>query len=769
MKLAKQLLLSLSFLLSVSLTFTQSVTWQLHHGQGEGIFVPGPDDPPVEEILNELTGGRQPVHGDPGGFQYANIPTMSDSGWETAPIDEDNDLCWRLNRSALNTSFTVLDFTYFQTSIFVTDASESFLLRFYQVDDGARAYVFNSVYPDGEYIVGGDARLYAAVAETDISPLFVEGEENRIVIVQFDDSQTQNFLKVEVIREAELNNCERDIESPKIFITLENGLEILLSELTFDAPFQCGAEPSINFEDIIVRDNCDPNASIVEVTSGIESVNNDGSITFSVNYTAIDESGNETTASYLYTVLTDQEGPEIGSNLDDTPTFTLDLCNEFTLTLEHLGISATDNCTPDELISIMLSQTEFEGAGDAEVTVVAIDEIGNESTLDIKIRLETNPDFVSIVAGDDVINKTAAADGSIILTEEELLSNDTASDGSALEIQDLALVNLGDGVLVNNNDGTYTFTPSENFSGALQLTYLVKSRNAALYFEETGHFYEYVPFGTSWDVAKTGAELRQINGLKGYLSTITSQAENDFIFERLQGNGWIGASDATVEGEWRWVTGPEGREDNGKGLLFWLGERANGMAVDGVYSNWGISKFSGAEPNNLGNNEHYAHFIFDLFRFFDESEAGKWNDFSRNNPSIDGYIVEYGDNDGCASKFVDEAMVDVTIIINENNTPNSHDFSNKSQRIIGKSLDVKLHPNPLRKRTNLRVDLVQSSDIDILIRSMNGKVVKVLHYDNMEIGRNNFELDLEDFNEGVYLISVKTTTTEETLKAVVID
>jgi len=766
MKLSKQLLLSLFFLLTTHLTFSQSVTWQLHHGQGEGIFVPGPNDPPVDEILNELTGGRQPVHGDPGGFQYALIPAMNDAGWEAAPIAEDGDLCWRLDRSALNTSFTVLDFTYFQTSIFITDASESFLLRFYQVDDGARAYVFNSAHPNGEYIGGGDARLYAAIAETDVSPLFVEGEENRIVIVQFDDSQTENFLKVEVIREAELNSCERDIESPEIFITLEDGLEILLSELTFDIPFECGAEPSINFDDIIVRDNCDSNASIVEVTGGIESINEDGSVIFSVNYTAIDESGNRTTSSYFYTILLDQEGPEIRSNLDNNPIFTLDLCNEFSLTLEDLGISATDNCTPEESISLMLSNTEFEGAGDAEVTVLAIDEIGNESTLDIKVRFETNPDFVSIVAGDDVINKTAASDGSITLTEEELLSNDTASDGSELEIQDLALLNPEDGTLVNNNDRTYTFTPSEDFDGALQLTYLVKSRNAALYFQETGHFYEYVPFGTSWDIAKSAAELRKINGLQGYLATITSQAENDFIFERLQGNGWIGASDVEVEGEWRWITGPESREDNGKGLLFWLGERANGMAVDGVYSNWGISKFSGAEPNNLGNNEHYAHFIFDLFRFFDESEAGKWNDFSRTNPSIDGYIVEYGDNDGCASKFVDEAMVNVTIIINN---PGFHNSLNRNQRIASKNIELALQPNPLRKQTKLKVELVQANDIHITIRSMNGKIVKALNYDVIEMGENSFDLNFEGLEEGVYFISVKTATTEKTTRAVVLD
>ncbi|MEL6721255.1 MAG: LamG-like jellyroll fold domain-containing protein, partial [Bacteroidota bacterium] len=110
------------------------VVWQLHHGQGAGIFVPGPNDPSIREILNELTGGRQAVHGDPGGFQYATIPPANDAGWEAAPIDEDGDLCWRLDRSRLTAGFEALDFTYFQTSIFVEDASIPFILRFYQVE-----------------------------------------------------------------------------------------------------------------------------------------------------------------------------------------------------------------------------------------------------------------------------------------------------------------------------------------------------------------------------------------------------------------------------------------------------------------------------------------------------------------------------------------------------------------------------------------------------------------------------------------------------------
>ncbi|MEN0045647.1 MAG: T9SS type A sorting domain-containing protein [Bacteroidota bacterium] len=767
MKLSKQLLLTLFFLLNISLAFSQPITWQIHHGQGEGIFIPGPNDPSVEEILNELTGNRQPVHGDPGGFIYADIPPADDLGWETAPIDEDGDLCWRLDRSRLTTSFTAIDFTYFQTSVFIEDASNAFLLRFYQVDDGARAYVFNSAHPEGEFIEGGDARIYAPIANTDISPLFVEGEENRIVIVQFDDSQTENFLKVEDIRGSELNSCERDIEPPSIFAILENGSEVLLSNLRFDTPFECNEEPFVN---VIVRDNCDRNATIIDVTNRVESIEEDGSTVFSVRYTAIDRSGNQANPTYTYKVSFDSEAPVIESAANANREFTLDACNELELTLEDLGISARDNCSPSEFINISLSQTVFEEAGDTEVTITAIDEVGNESTLDIKLSFESDPLFITVSASDDVINKTAASDGSIVITEEELLANDMASDGSPLEIQDLTLLNPEDGTLVNNSFdfSTYTFTPSENFDGILKLTYLAKSRNAALYFKETGHFYEYVPLGTTWDNAKIRAESRRIIGLQGYLATITSQAENDFIFERLRGNGWIGASDAAVEGEWRWITGPEAKEDDGKGLLFWLGTGNNGRPIEGVYSNWGVSRSSGAEPNNLGD-EDYAHFVFDLFQFFEESEIGKWNDFRRGSPSIDGYIVEYGEDPDCSSKFVDEAVVDVTIIINENEVPNIHRFHSGEIIDIQGDLAIDIFPNPLQNHMNLEVYLEASSDLSLAVRDMQGKLVEQIVYSNVNAGSSNFSVNLEGLDKGVYFVSVKTAYTEKTLKAVIVE
>lgn len=145
-----------------------------------------------------------------------------------------------------------------------------------------------------------------------------------------------------------------------------------------------------------------------------------------------------------------------------------------------------------------------------------------------------------------------------------------------------------------------------------------------------GHYYEFVATGLTWAGARTAAGARSYYGLAGYLATITSLGENSFVSAKLTATGWIGASDAATEGDWRWVTGPEGLENGGAGRPFWLGA-GNGMSVNGQYSSW-----SSGEPNNYNNNEDYAQFY--------AGGAGTWNDLS--GAEALGYVVEYGGSAG---------------------------------------------------------------------------------------------------------------------------
>ncbi|MCW0481959.1 PKD domain-containing protein [Gaoshiqia sediminis] len=160
------------------------------------------------------------------------------------------------------------------------------------------------------------------------------------------------------------------------------------------------------------------------------------------------------------------------------------------------------------------------------------------------------------------------------------------------------------------------------------------------YLPSTGHFYQFVEkLDITWTEARAEAETKSYYGLKGYLATILSKEENDFIWTKVNGVGWIGATDEAVEGEWRWATGPEA------GTLFWKGNYPSGQRVNNLFSFW-----SNGEPNNSypdlngGLGEDYGH----INQNPDQPEKS-WNDLrnSGDGPTSQyyrpqGYIIEYG-------------------------------------------------------------------------------------------------------------------------------
>ncbi|MGQ8338884.1 PKD domain-containing protein [Sunxiuqinia sp. A32] len=156
------------------------------------------------------------------------------------------------------------------------------------------------------------------------------------------------------------------------------------------------------------------------------------------------------------------------------------------------------------------------------------------------------------------------------------------------------------------------------------------------YLPATEHFYQYISRGgIIWSTANSDAQNKTYYGLQGYLVTITSREENDFVWSKVKGVGWIGASDADVEGDWKWVTGPEA------GTLFWRGDYTNGRRMNGEYSFW-----SSGEPNNSGD-EDYAHINQNPSK-----ETKSWNDLPDRGGGSggyyypQGYIVEFGGMEG---------------------------------------------------------------------------------------------------------------------------
>lgn len=218
---------------------------------------------------------------------------------------------------------------------------------------------------------------------------------------------------------------------------------------------------------------------------------------------------------------------------------------------------------------------------------------------------------------------------------------------------------------------------------------LTFSLSDADYLPETQHFYKFVGrYAMKWTDAKAEAEsaAMKYHGLQGYLATITSAAEDAFIQQKTNGVGWIGASDHAVEGEWRWVTGPEGLMDGGSGLLFWRG-RGGQAKADPVnygpikdqfgnisYQNWNrwnttnpTNSPTHYEPNDCCNNnidheEDHAHITYFPTN---PSESKRWNDYPNSGGSgtyaSAGYLIEYGGMPGDPKVSL---TADVTLKVN---------------------------------------------------------------------------------------------------------
>ncbi|MBL9161316.1 MAG: hypothetical protein JNL18_01095 [Planctomycetaceae bacterium] len=165
-----------------------------------------------------------------------------------------------------------------------------------------------------------------------------------------------------------------------------------------------------------------------------------------------------------------------------------------------------------------------------------------------------------------------------------------------------------------------------------------------------GHYYELIRFGSAaltFAESSAAAGAKSYQGIPGHLVTITSQAEQDFIDYTFQKGAdyrvWMGASDSVIEGEWRWVTGPEA------GQLFWRTESTI-PAITGVafgFESWGAYRDHNQywEPSNgggLGNDEDYATLTINR----SPQNITRWNDlpgeYSRGlRDWVQCYMVEY--------------------------------------------------------------------------------------------------------------------------------
>ena len=159
-------------------------------------------------------------------------------------------------------------------------------------------------------------------------------------------------------------------------------------------------------------------------------------------------------------------------------------------------------------------------------------------------------------------------------------------------------------------------------TGNVQISISTTVNPSGYYYNAiNGHFYLPVSTGQYYTTARSLATQQTFKGQTGYLVTVTSANEENFIIANVpQSNIWIALTDEVTEGYWKIDAGPEA------GTLI---KTSNGQTtgnIAGQYNNW-----CGGEPNNSGN-EDYAVTKW--------SGGSCWNDLP--NTYACAYIVEFG-------------------------------------------------------------------------------------------------------------------------------
>jgi hypothetical protein len=181
------------------------------------------------------------------------------------------------------------------------------------------------------------------------------------------------------------------------------------------------------------------------------------------------------------------------------------------------------------------------------------------------------------------------------------------------------------GIRNNINNALASMTISTGaMKTAIKISLEVSTYDASYKYNPTNkHFYKYVASAAiTYANAKSGASGNSFKGKTGYLVTITSQAEQDFINNNITGNDlWFALTDNVTDGTWVIDAGPE----LGTVIKTQNGQLTGNIA--GQYNNWCTG-----EPNGSAHSEDYAVTKW--------GGGTCWNDLPNSYSSVAGYIVE---------------------------------------------------------------------------------------------------------------------------------
>lgn len=201
-----------------------------------------------------------------------------------------------------------------------------------------------------------------------------------------------------------------------------------------------------------------------------------------------------------------------------------------------------------------------------------------------------------------------------------------------------------------------TFTQTNDVSGAdpsmtitidANPTHLPTNATITLWDKHpdgTPHYYLFVAGSIQYAAAYNAAKSYYFQGMRGYLPTITSDAENQVLTNISEQQGWSGGvrttstindtrnpitnpvrSNSGIGNDYRWICGPE------TNFYYYKGP-TRGTSGSGNMNN-SFNAWNTGEPNDsYGENCMQVNF----------SENLLWNDYSATQANIQGYFIEFG-------------------------------------------------------------------------------------------------------------------------------
>ncbi len=289
------------------------------------------------------------------------------------------------------------------------------------------------------------------------------------------------------------------------------------------------------------------------------------------------------------------------------------------------------------------------GGGDATFTLQAADNVvvnqaisSTSNRLHLNLYADTDESGNNNGAGVIIINSNLTTNGGSLRFGEGKAMN---IGGASTLVGGDVYVQGTNAVTFSTGGGSMTFNGEMLIGNSAGLT--LNSSNGTINFNGTlnsANQYQRIDRTASpitWEAALTAAKSGNGDAAGDkYLATIASRLENA-IASQAAGyqSTWLGGRRVVGYGTdnlWRWVSGPEGLRDSGRGLAF-SSQAAGGGATshEGGYINW-----SSGEPNNWNGSSAGAlgSELESALQF--TGSLGQWNDLPRASSTLSYYVQE---------------------------------------------------------------------------------------------------------------------------------